>query len=347
MNQRQQEEQIRDLLARYIKGECTEHEVFLLETWYERISGEEVVQLLSPADEERLVRELCKAMVVKEGETNKTEEPEAGEEEPEASRGRLLSMRRRRVLRHVAVWAGLIVVGCGAWLQWNRHRSGLSMNKAVAFIEISTGYQQVRKVILPDSSVVWLNSATHLSYHPDFTHHREIRLSGEAFFDVADDKKNPFIVKAGQAFTQVLGTSFNISAYPEAGQLRIALKSGRIRVGYGSGSKEPVKLLNPGELLIYDKEAHANEIVRQAPGEMDVWTTGTLLFYQTPLKEALAQIEARYGVHFVYDHPLRTQRTVTARFENTALEKVLAGLSFGWDLRFTRSRDTVHVFKKS
>ena len=155
------------------------------------------------------------------------------------------------------------------------------------------------------------------------------------------------MVKAGQAFTQVLGTSFNISAYPEAGQLRIALKSGRIRVGYGSGSAEPAKLLNPGELLIYDKEARANEIVRQAPGEMDVWTTGTLLFYQTPLKEALAQIEARYGVHFIYDHPLRTQRTVTARFENTALEKVLAGLSFGWDLRFTRSRDTVHVFKKS
>ena len=61
-------------------------------------------------------------------------------------------MRRRRVLRHVAVWAGLIVVGSGAWLQWNRYRSGRSMNKAVAFIEISTGYQQVRKVILPDSS---------------------------------------------------------------------------------------------------------------------------------------------------------------------------------------------------
>src|ERR1700731_1464137 len=68
MNQKQSERQIRELLARYIKGAGTEEEGALVEKWYERVKGERfVVRLLSPADEERLVTELWKALAEKEG----------------------------------------------------------------------------------------------------------------------------------------------------------------------------------------------------------------------------------------------------------------------------------------
>lgn len=339
MNQKQSERQIRELLARYIKGACTEQEAALVEKWYERVKGERfVVRLLSPADEERLVTELWKAIAEKEGESPAVEEPDAA---GGSSRHRRLG----RVYRNAAIWAGVLVMtgwGLGQWYKYASHSSG---SRQVVFKEISTGYQQTGRVVLPDSTVVWLNSATHLLYHSDFTEHREVRLSGEAFFQVAPDARHPFIVKAGNASTRVMGTAFNVSAYPEAGELRISLKSGRVGVEYAVGHGEKTWELTPGKLLIFDKETGVCEVVDQAPGEMDMWTGGRLLFYQTPMKEALAQIEARYGIHVIYDNPLKNQ-TITARFENTALEKVLQILSFGWELRFTRTGDTLHVFQE-
>ncbi|MBS1604839.1 MAG: FecR domain-containing protein [Bacteroidetes bacterium] len=312
------EGQIRDLLARYIKGECTEEEVVLLEKWYDRISGDkESVRMLSADDEERLVANLWKMA------------------------GRERYQRRRRLMRYAAVWAGVIVVSGGIWLAWSkRQKSALARTDESTVV--NTGYQQVRKVLLPDSSIVWLNSATHLSYHSDFVNNREILLSGEAFFQVRPDVQHPFVVKAGGVSTRVYGTTFNVMAYAEARQLRVSLQSGKVEVEFDEGKGRASKLLTAGQLLIYDKEPGAGRVMRQAPGEMDEWTAGRLLFFETPLKEALAQVEARYGIHIVYDQPLKDQ-TITARFENTALEKVLEHLSFGWDLHFVRKGDSLHV----
>jgi transmembrane sensor len=320
------QEQIKELLERYIRGECTEDEIALLEKWYDRIAFEkESVRLLSDAEERRLVQELWEKI--------------ASKEEPGAGKGSETRRNNQRILRYAAVWAGMIMFSGGIWMQWNRRGQRPASRKAIAYTAIATGYQQLRKVLLPDSSIVWLNSATHLSFPADFVAHREVRLSGEAFFEVAPDVEHPFVVLAGNTATRVFGTSFNISAYPEAGELRISLKSGKVGVEYGNKQQ---KVLTPGQLMVFDKGSGNGEILQQAPGEMDVWTAGRMVFYKTPLKEALAQIEARYGVHIIYDHAL-TDRTITARFDNTALEKVLQSLSFGWDLHFVRTGDTLHV----
>ena len=320
------QESIKELLERYVKGTCTDEEAALLEKWYDRLTLEkDATRLLSEADEQRLVRELWEKIASKE-------RPDPGKE----SQSR---MRNSRVLRYAAVWAGMLMVSGGIWMQWNRKGIRPGGRRPMAYTSIATRYQQVRKVLLPDSSVVWLNSATHISFPENFVKNREVHLSGEAFFDVRHDAEHPFVVQAGNTSTKVFGTSFNISAYPEAGELRISLKSGKVAIEYGDSTQ---RILLPGELMIYDKESGSGQVLQEAMGDMDVWIVGRMVFYKTPLKEALAQIEARYGLHIIYDHSI-TNRTITARFENTALEKVLQSLSFGWDLHFTRAGDTLHV----
>ena len=333
------QEQLRELLARYIKGECTEQEIELLEKWFDRVTvdGREA-RILNAADEERLVMELWKAVAAREVQGDDAAEGE-GEEEPEAGVKRLARMRSRSVWRAAAVWIGLIVFGGGIWMQLQRKTTSAGIQKQPTYIEVATGYQQLRKVRLPDSSVVWLNSATHLSFDSDFINHREVLLSGEAFFDVRTDAGHPFVVKAGGVSTRVLGTSFNVSAYPEAGEMRVSLKTGKVAVDYGTNSRQ---LLAPGQLLVCKKGGGGERVIKQETSDMDTWTGGQLLFYQTPLKEALAQIEARYGVHIIYDRPIK-DGNITARVENTALEKVLARLTLGWDLHFVRKGDTLHV----
>lgn len=331
MSQNTPEEHIRELLARYVKGQCTEQERTLLEKWYGRLSAEnKTISLLNAVEEERLVMELWQAISAKE-----QSDPSGPDEELTNTR-----IRRQRIFRYAAIWAGTMLLAGTSWMLWSRRVQKVSQGPA--FISVSTGYQQVQKVLLPDSSIVWLNSATHLYYHPDFINHREVRLIGEAFFQVAPDVAHPFVVTADKASTRVFGTAFNVSAYPEAGELRISLQSGKVRVDYNEKSGKAKTILTPGQLLIYNKETGDEQVMQQSPGEMDVWTSGKLLFYETPLKEALAQVEARYGVHIIYDHVLKNE-TVTATFDNTALEKVLTQLSFGWDLQFMRDGDTLHV----
>jgi transmembrane sensor len=320
------QDSIKELLERYIKGECTDEEAGLLEKWYDRLTQEkDATRLLSETEEQRLVQELWEKITAKEN-------PEIGKE-PE------IRLRNRRALRYAAVWAGMIMVSGGIWMQWNRKNLRSAAKRSSPYTTIATAYQQVRKVLLPDSTVVWLNSATHLSFPADFITNREVRLSGEAFFDVRPDATHPFVVMAGHTATRVFGTSFNISAYPKAGELRISLKSGKVTIEYGN--VQP-RVLLPGQLMIYDKRSGIGDVLQESPVEMDVWTAGRMVFYKTPLKEALAQIEARYGLHIIYDHAI-TDRTITARFENTALEKVLQSLSFGWDLHFTRTGNVLHV----
>lgn len=320
------QESIKELLERYIKGECTDDEAALLEKWYDRLTHEKgATRMLSESEEQRMVQELWEKIASREN-------SEMGRE-PENR------VRNRRVLRYAAAWAGMIVVSGGIWMVLNKKGVRTGARRSIAYTTISTGYQQVRKVRLPDSSVVWLNSATHLSFPAEFISKREVRLSGEAFFDVKPDVAHPFVVLAGNTSTKVFGTSFNISAYPEAGELRISLKSGKVAVEFGDKLQ---KTLLPGQLMVYDKESGSGQVLQESTGDMDVWTAGRMVFYKTPLKEALAQIEARYGLHIIYDKAI-TNRTITARFENTALEKVLQSLSFGWDLHFTRTADTLHV----
>lgn len=334
------QEQIKELLARYIKGQCTDQEMALLERWFDRVAVDEGKgRLLNADEEERLVMELWKAVAAREGARGEAAEGEPVEE-PEAGSGRVRRLYGRRVFRVAAVWVGLLVLVSAIWIQLHRMMTSAGVHQQSTYIAVGTGYQQVRKVLLPDSSVVWLNSATLLEFDSDFVNHREVRLRGEGFFDVKTDVRHPFVVRAGSTSTRVFGTSFNISAYPEAGEMRISLKTGKIGVAYGNHAQQ---ILTPGELFVCNKRSDEARVIQQAPTEMDAWTTGSLLFYQTPLKEALAQIEARYGVHFVYEHPLKNTKTVTARFENTALDKVLEGLAFGWDLRFTRHGDSLLV----
>lgn len=332
------QEQIKELLARYIQGECTDQEIELLENWFDRVAADEVAgRILNHADEERMVMELRKALAARAEGAREAAEGEA-EEEPEAGMARAARMRRLRVWSIAAVWAGLIIIG-GFWIQTSRRSKGPEIRRQQAFTEVVTNYQQLRKVLLPDSSTVWLNSATHLAFDSDFLNNREVHLSGEAFFNVRSDARHPFIVKAGGVSTRVLGTSFNVSAYPEAGEMRVSLKTGKVAVDYGTNLKQ---VLAPGQLLVCEKESGDERMIKQQPAEMDVWTGGRLVFYETPMKEALAQIEARYGIHIVYDRPIK-DGNITARVENTALEKVLARLKFGWDLHFVLKGDTLHV----
>ena len=137
----------------------------------------------------------------------------------------------------------------------------------------STAYLETKMVVLPDSSKVWLNSATTLTYDSDFNKKdREVTLSGEAFFDVSKNPSKPFIVRMSDASITVKGTSFNVSAYDGENGIQAALLTGQIQFQTG----RDYIYLSPGEVIFYDRIDRSMGKYRRDVSQYLSWLDGKL-----------------------------------------------------------------------
>ncbi|MBN2659761.1 MAG: FecR domain-containing protein, partial [Tannerellaceae bacterium] len=151
-----------------------------------------------------------------------------------------------RLAGMVALLFILVTIGFSYYLgaEFNRETP-----KALTYLSMSGK----SKVILPDSSEVWLNNGTTLTYYSAFEKSREVKLTGEAFFSVTKDPDKPFIVYTSDVCTKVYGTKFNINAYPENKDVKIALLEGSVSV-FKNNCKEE-KYMIPGQVASYCKSS--------------------------------------------------------------------------------------------
>lgn len=163
---------------------------------------------------------------------------------------------------------------------------------------VETGYQERTKVVLPDSTQVWLNAASRLAYTDDFmVNNREVEIAGEAFFDVTRNEELPFVVRfAGNTIT-VKGTRFNLTAYDVEDKVYAALVEGCIEFAGNT-----VKLdMNPGELLSYDTRT---EDVIKCKADLSShvsWVGGKLDYSAITLDQLLTRLSSIYGFKLQYD----------------------------------------------
>lgn len=244
----------------------------------------------------------------------------------------------RKQLRWVAAACLLIVTGA-IWWQFSQQK--MIKKRELTWQTIrNDSIGTIKQVYLPDSSLVTLNTYSFVRFANNYNDTtREIELTGEAFFDVRHDKKRPFVVHAGYLSTRVYGTRFNISAYPEASQLRVALQSGSIGV-HGINISEQV--LQPGEQLRYDNKDRTTHIDRQPAYEMGNWVMGKLTFHKVPLTDVLYSLEKKYGVKFGCVNHLKNP-IITASFEKVTLQRILQHLSFIGGIEFQQIKDSIQV----
>ncbi|WP_341835412.1 FecR family protein [Chitinophaga pollutisoli] len=212
------EERIQYLFKRYRDNTCTRQEY------------EEFFALLRQAGHDDTLREL-----IRQAWNSDEELPHA--ETYVNARGRLIHPAGRQLkLVKFAVAAALItIVATGTWLLYP---SGSA--QAPAMQGQQTARSEVRRLSLPDGTLVWLNTASNLRYAEDFGQEdRTVYLSGEAYFDVAQDGGKPFIIHTGHISTTVLGTAFNIRAYPGQEDVTVAVSSGKVKVRYGKEKQQP------------------------------------------------------------------------------------------------------------
>jgi ferric-dicitrate binding protein FerR (iron transport regulator) len=184
-------------------------------------------------------------------------------------------------------------------------------------VELTTTHGQISKFTLPDSSHVWLNANSHLTYTGVFGNDsRDVELSGEAYFEITEDTDKPFTVKAGEVYVRVFGTVFNMQAYPSENRIETTLLKGSVSV-----MQENIPIggvfLRPGQQLLFDKY-DKNVIVK----EIDIapytsWKDGKLIFRQTVLKDAFAIMERNFRIKIVVNDKSLEDCKITGRFSLT------------------------------
>ncbi|MDX9728907.1 MAG: DUF4974 domain-containing protein [Bacteroidales bacterium] len=183
---------------------------------------------------------------------------------------------------------------------------------------------------LPDGTEGMLNSGSTLTYKMPFTADRDVSLTGEAWFDVSHDEKHPFTVNAGDLDLTVLGTTFNVSAYPEEGYVEVVLESGKVLVD--SDHYTEGMIMSPSEKLVYEN----GRVTRSTtdPSKYSSWTDGKLVFRSDSMSEVARRIERWYNVRVeIMDDDLE-KYSFRATFEDDPLEEVLKFLGMTSPIRY-------------
>ena len=152
---------------------------------------------------------------------------------------------------------------------------------------------------LADGSKVYLNAGSSLRYPVRFTgERREVVLTGEGYFEVAKDTARPFVVKAGEIDVRVLGTAFNVNAYPERGTVATTLVEGSVQVNYKAGQQ----VIRPGMQLVYDKQNGKAEVSAVDTEVYTSWKDGYYYFKREPLENIMEVLSRWYDLNVFYQN---------------------------------------------
>lgn len=170
--------------------------------------------------------------------------------------------------------------------------------KPAAWVSLQCPPGKRLKMMLPDSSVVWLNSGSSLDYNPDFVQQRQFNVrNGEVFFEVAKDAAHPFIVKTASLAVKVLGTSFNVSAYTKLAQEKVTVASGNVQV---LDEHQCNVILSAGQEIVYNrgKAAFTTQTVNAA--RSNSWRNGDIYLTNVSLEELALKLENIYGYEVIF-----------------------------------------------
>ena len=196
--------------------------------------------------------------------------------------------------------------------------------KESAFNKIVTPKGGQYQISLPDGTKVWLNAASSLSYPASFTgDKREVKLLGEAYFEVAKNKKMPFVVHSKGQEVEVLGTHFNVNAYADEKKTKTTLLEGSVKVKLIDA--KAAALLKPGQQSVYDGgQLDVNEI---DVSEVIAWKTGYFLFQDEDISSIMRTIARWYDVEVVYAANISPKKIGGRISRNKSLDYVLKTLS--------------------
>jgi transmembrane sensor len=272
------------------------------------------------------------------------------------------------VWRYAAIF--IFLLGTGILLYVVKSNRGSLFSNAMCELQVPYGARS--QLTLPDGSMIWLNAGSKIKYNRDFgINSRDVYLNGEAYFDV-EKSKHPFIVHTSYLDLKVLGTSFNVKAYPDEELIEATLVKGSIRVENKSTGK-PL-YLKPREKLTFniadmkysigssdqqksaaiDSSTKDTDVVKTKLKENTIrikenvntdeatsWKDGKLVINNEPLEELTRKLERKYDITFVFNSEVLKNYSYSGTLRDFPLEQVLKALELTSPIQYKIKEKTV------
>lgn len=294
--------EIKELFERYQHGKASKQEIKLIEDWFASFDKNQplVNEQQQSAALEQLDQEMAELFPVT----------------------KVRPMWGRRLLQVAAV---LLFAGAGVFLV--KLFSAKVPVTLVTYTTIAANYGQKRSLQLPDGTLASLNSGSTIRIPSNYGKtSRHIELTGEAFFMVKHDAAKPFSINTGKITIADIGTSFNIKAYPDDQQIRVAVESGIVEIDKTAAGAKPetfAKSLTRNQQFVYDKPSGKHSVGKVAVDNIIAWRKNTLNFENASFDEIARTLERWYNVSVTLENNNRNYRHYTVSFNNEPVDKVL------------------------
>lgn len=202
------------------------------------------------------------------------------------------------VMRIAAILIGPVMLAIG-WYIGSNHTS----TKSLTWNSVTAPRKHIAICNMSDGTEVWLNAGSTLSYPTtDLSDKREVKLSGEGYFKVFKNAKKPFFVITPNATVKVLGTSFNMKAYPEERLITTTLEEGSIELSAPKAGNSSLKL-QPGEQAVYNLTEGKISISQVDANRYSAWRSEKFLFRDADLKTIITELERLYDIRIHITNP--------------------------------------------
>lgn len=201
---------------------------------------------------------------------------------------------------------------------------------------------EIYNVTLADGTTVTINSDSKLTFPTTFVgDKREVKLEGEAFFRVKRDVNHPFLVVAGELTTNVLGTEFNVTVYPEMGRQSVTLVSGLVAVDVSSKHSE---VLKPGSMLSYELKSGQCEIRDVEVDDVTAWMNGELVFIHENIEDIVRKLSRRFNVSMICD--IDSELSFYYRASGVErVEDVLNAFKISGKITYSKNEKGIYIIK--
>ncbi len=243
-------------------------------------------------------------------------------------------MLRKRMLQIAAIAIPFVMVASFYIL------SNQTVSESKEFV-VSVKHGNRAQVTLPDQTKVWMNSNSKLVYTTGKKNTREVKLVGEAFFKVFNDKSRPFIVSAKNLQVEVLGTSFNVKAQQESDLIETSLVEGSIKLSGTELAQD--YYLKPNEKAIYSSALKILHIKATDNEVETAWKDNKLQFKSERFADVITRLEEWYGVKIISKCPKIENDLMSGAFKGESLETVLETFRIQYNIRYNHQGDTLVI----
>ena len=186
-------------------------------------------------------------------------------------------------------------------------------------------YGKTSKLVLPDSSVVFLNAGSRLVY-PDYfaDKNREVFLVGEALFEFKHNLSQKFTVKTSNINVIVEGTKFNVSAYPSDNIIETVLTEGKVKLEniHGNLFSTPYEI-EPGQMAVFNKTDGTTKVKTLETENYTLWKDGFFKFEVADLSRVIKKLERYFNIRFQYEDPLLGSIRISGKLELTQSKEIV------------------------